>query len=165
VRRVRVGLLAAALGVASCGAREAAAPREALESLRSALLAGDGGAFVKLLDSESRSRALAEVRERRALVARGDDPAKVLAGLPMTADELARGDEAETIALFFPRRSPYFKDASWIAEAAVADGPPEDPDTASLVLRGKNGVVHAFWFVRESGAWKFDNLRTRREWQ
>jgi hypothetical protein len=162
---MRAFVLFAALAVSACGGDGGAAtPREALEALRTVLMAGDGAGFYKSLDSESRSRACAEVRERRAMLRRGDDPAMVVAGLPLTPEEFTRGEESDTVTLFFPRRSPLFRDAPWIAAATVVDERADGPDATLLDLRGDNGVVRRMWFVRERGAWRFDNLRTRKDW-
>jgi hypothetical protein len=151
--------------LAACGGGGGATtPREALESLRGVLLAGDGAGFYKLIDSESQSRGRAEVRERRAMLRRGDDPAAVVAGLPLTPEELTRGDESETMTLFFPRRSPLFREAPWIAAATIVEERADGPDATLLDLRGADGVVRRLWFAREAGAWKFDSLRTRKEW-
>ncbi len=162
--RVRAVLFAVVLVAASCGGSGASTPREALERLRAALSAGDGAAYYALIDTESQSRGCAEVRERRAMLARGDDAAVVLAGLPVTVEELTKGEPADTVTLFFPRRSPFFKDAAWLASAVVASEESEGPDVAAIEMRGSGGVVRRLWFVRESGAWRFDNQRTRNEW-
>jgi hypothetical protein len=161
----RALLCLAALVVAACGGGDAAAtPREALDALRGVLVAGDGAGFYKMLDSESQSRGRAEVRERRAMLRRGDDPAAVVVGLPLTAEELTRGDESDTVRLFFPRRSPLFRDAPWIAAAKIVDERQDGADAALIDLRGENGVSRRLWFAREGGTWKFDSLRTRKEW-
>jgi hypothetical protein len=164
MKSTRAFLLLAALAAGACGGGGAASPREALDALRNALMAGDGAGFYKMLDSESQSRGRAEVRERRAMLRRGDDPAAVVAGLPLTPEELTRGDESDTVTLFFPRRSPLFRDAPWIAAATVVDERADGPDATLLDLRGDNGVVRRMWFAREGGAWKFDSLRTRKDW-
>jgi hypothetical protein len=152
------------LAAAACGRHGAATPREALDELRGVLVAGDGGGFYRLLDSESQSRGRAEVRERRALLKRGDDPAAVVAGLPLTPEELTRGEESDTVSLFYPRRSPLFRDAPSIAAAAVVAEQADGPDATLVELRGDDGVVRRLWFARESGAWRFDSLRTRKDW-
>ena len=149
---------------AACGGAEKTG-REALEALRAALSAGDGAAFYGMLDSEGASRVRAEVRERRAMLARGDDPAAVLEGMPITAEELGRGEEKDAVALFYPRGSPFFQDAKWFAAAAVAEERPDGPDAVRFTLRGGDAFDRPLWFVRESGAWRFDLFRTRREWR
>jgi hypothetical protein len=161
----RAAALLLALVAAACGGDGPSTPRDALAALRSVLLAGDGPGFVEMIDSESRSRGAAEVRERRAMMARGDEPAKVIAGLPLTPDELMRGDETDTIALFFPRRSPLFKDAAWISKAELVGELNDGPDEAAIDLRGDDGVERRLWFVKERGAWRFDSLRTRKDWR
>jgi hypothetical protein len=68
------------------------------------------------------------------------------------------------VTLFFPRRSPLFKDAAWLTSAVVSAEAAEGADVVSLDLRGSGGVVRRLWFVREFGAWRFDNQRTRKDW-
>jgi len=163
MRRALAVLFLASL--AACGGgRDPSTPREALDALRAVLLAGDGRAYLKLIDAESRSRSKAEVRERRALIARGEDAAAVFRGLPLTPDEVKRGDEADVAALFLPRRSPLFRDAQWIADAAIDAERQESEDATAIDLKGGDGGMRRLWFVREGGAWRFDNLRTRGEW-
>jgi hypothetical protein len=137
---------------------------EALADLRASVAAGDGEAFYRLLDSESAAQARATVRERRALLARGDDAAQVLRGMPITREELESGDEAEVAARFFPRASPIFRDAPWFATSTVADERADGADAMLVRMRGADGVERPLWFVREAGAWRFDLARTQREW-
>lgn len=150
----------ALLVVAGCGGGRATA-RETLESLRAALATHDGAAFNALTDSESIAHRCQEVRERRAMLDRGDDPKTAMEGMPLSADEMRRGSEMDAAALLLDRRSPLFADAKWISVATVVAEESDGPDATCLRLRGADGVERDFWFHRESGRWCYDQFRHR----
>jgi hypothetical protein len=159
----RSAALALALVLAACGGGRST-PREVLESLRAALASGDAAALDALVDTESVAHRRDEIRERRAMLERGDDPAEAVAGLPITVDELRRGTEDDAAILLLAKRTPLFSQAKWIQAAVVAAEVPEGEDVTLLRLRGPDGVERNFWFLREQGRWCFDLFRTRRAW-
>ena len=161
--RARAWCLVACLVVAACGG-ERATPREALESFRAALSAHDGAALDALTDAESVAHRRTEVRERRAMLDRGDDPAVAMKDMPLTADEMRRGTEADACALLLDRRSPMFADAKWLSAATIVEETSDGPDGARIHLRGTDGVERDVWFVRERERWCYDQFRTRRTW-
>jgi len=159
----RILLVVAVLAVGACGGGRST-PRETLESMRAALNTKDGAALDALTDAESVSHRRAEVRERRAMLARGDDPAAALQGLPLTAEEMRAGTEADASALLLLGRSPLFAEARWFNAASVIAETADGPDAACLTLRGVDGVERGIWFVRQGGRWCYDQFRTRRQW-
>jgi hypothetical protein len=149
--------------LATCGDPPAAgSPKEALAQIRAAIAAGDGGAYYDLLDAESAARSRAEVRERRALLERGDPAEEVLRGMPLTAEEMRKGEIADTVKLFFPRRSHFFRDAEWYAAATPA-GEGVEGDVAWFDLAGAGGETRRLWFLLENGRWRFDQTRSLAE--
>jgi hypothetical protein len=158
MRRAAFALL---LALAGCSKTSAQTPREAFDRFREALAAGDGAAYYELLDADSAAFGRAAVRERRALLERGDPPAEVLEGLPLTAEELRGGDDATTTKLFYPRRSVFFQEAEWYRKAKVEtqDTNLEDGD-AFVDLRGEEGALRRLWFVKQADGWRFDQTRT-----
>jgi hypothetical protein len=150
----------AVLVAAGCGGGRST-PREALESLRAALATHDGAALNAMTDSESVAHRRAEVRERRAMLERGDDPSAVMQGMPMTADEMRRGTEMDAAGILLDRRSPLFADAKWIGEATVVEEAQDGPDATRLRLRGVDGAERDLWFHREDGRWRYDQFRHR----
>jgi hypothetical protein len=165
VRRAPALLVAVALLAASCGPeRGRATAREAFDALRAALAAGDGKAFCALLDSESISQSRAEVRERRAMLDRGDDPAVVLKGMPVDAAELRSGSEDDAAARYFVRVSPMFAQAKVLVAATVVGETADGADAARIDVRVEGDSTRTLWFVRESGLWCFDQRRTRSQW-
>lgn len=159
----RRAALLLALVLAACGGGRSN-PREVLASLRAALVTEDAAALDALLDSESAAHRRDEVRERRAMLERGDDAKTVLDGFPLTADEVRKGTEDEAAILVLRKRSPMFSQAQWIQSATVAAEEPENHDVTLLRLRGPDGVERNFWFLREGGRWCFDLYRTTRAW-
>lgn len=158
-------LLLALAALAACN--EAApvrrTPAEALAALQAALSAQDGRAIAAVLDSDSISFRRGIVREWRALLARGEDPQKVLSGAPVPPEAIRAGSEDDAIAALLSRNFPLLADARWYAEAAVAAEEAAGPDTAVIRLRGRDGAERDLWFLRESGDWRFDQFRTRQQ--
>lgn len=163
MKRARAALLAVSLAAASCGGGRST-PRETFESMRAALNTTDGAALDALCDAESVSHRRAEVRERRAMLERGDDPSSALQGMPLTAEEMRAGTEADASARLLVKRSPLFADARWFNAATVVAETAEGKDAACLRLRGVDGVEHDMWFIRQAGRWCYDQFRTRRQW-
>jgi hypothetical protein len=159
----RTAALLLALVLAACGGGRSS-PREVLESLRAALVTEDAAALDALIDSESAAHRRDEIREKRAMLERGDDAKAALDGFPLTADEVRSGTEDEAAILVLRKRSPMFSQARWIESAAVAAEEPENADITLLRLRGPDGVEKNFWFLRERGRWCFDLYRTSRAW-
>lgn len=160
---MRRAVLALLLAAAACGGGRSN-PREVLESLRAALVTEDAAALDALLDSESVARRRDEIRERRAMLARGDADADALAGLPLSVEELKRGTDDEAAILLLSKRTPLFSQAQWLQNATVAEEVKESEDETLLKMRGPDGVERNFWFLREQGRWCFDLFRTRRAW-
>jgi hypothetical protein len=156
-------LVAVALAAASCGGGRST-PRETFESMRAALNTKDGAALDALTDAESVSHRRAEVRERRAMLERGDDPESALREMPLTAEEIRAGTEADASAILLVKRSPLFADARWFNAATVIAETADGPDAACLTVRGVDGVERSVWFVRQGGRWCYDQFRTRRQW-
>jgi hypothetical protein len=154
-------LLAAALG--GC-ARERSSPRDAFEALRAAVVARDAPALDALTDSDTVSYRRAEVREKRALLERGDAPDQVLQAVPLSAEEILRGGVEDAAVLLLARRSPLFDEAAWYAGASVVAEATEGDDAARLRVRGPDGKEEDLWFLRERGRWNYDQFRTRRSW-
>lgn len=159
-------LLLVLAALAACN--EAAAPvrktpAEALAALRVALVAQDGRALAAVLDSDSISFRHGMVREWRALLARGDDPQKTLAGVPVPPETIRAGTEDDAVAALLSKNFPLLADARWYADAAVAAEEAVGPDTAVMRLRGADGAEKDLWFLRENGDWRFDQFRTRQQ--
>lgn len=163
MRSSRLLLAAFVLAAGACGGGRST-PRETFESMRAALNTKDGAALDALSDAESVSHRRAEVRERRAMLARGDDPETALQGMPLTAEEMRAGSEADASAKLLLKRSPLFADARWFNAASVVGETADGPDAACLKLRGVDGVERDVWFVRQGGRWCYDQFRTRRQW-
>lgn len=153
------------LPLAACAA-ERSTPREAFDAMRAALAARDPRALDELTDSDSVAYRRADVRERRALLDRGDDPDAVLQGIPLTVDEIRRGTEEDAARLLLEKRSPLFEPATaaWYAAASVLSETPEGEDAVHLRIRGPDGREEDLWFLREGGKWNYDQFRTRRTW-
>jgi hypothetical protein len=145
---------------AGCGGGRAT-PREALESMRAALATHDAVALSAMMDGDSVSHRCAEVRERRAMLERGDDPATAMQGMPISADEIRRGSESDAASLLLDRRCPLFADAKWIGTATVVEEVPDGADAARIRLRGVDGADRDFWFHLENGRWCYDQFRHR----
>lgn len=162
--RPRVARRAAAvvllLAAAACGGGRGT-PREALESFRAALATRDAAALHRLQDADSVAHRRAEVRERRAMLERGDDPADALKDFPLTADEVRRGTEDDAAALLLDKRTPLFADAKWIGSATVVEEAADGEDAARIRLRGTDGKERDLWFRRENGRWCYDQFRHR----
>ena len=145
---------------AGCGGGRAT-PAEALASLRAALATHDGVALNAMTDSDSVAHRCAEVRERRAMLARGDDPETAMQGMPVTADEVRRGSEMDAAAMLLDRRCSLFADAKWIGVATVVEEVPDGADAARIRLRGVDGTERDLWFRLEDGRWCYDQFRHR----
>jgi hypothetical protein len=163
VTRRAVVALCLALAAAGCGGGRSS-PREVLDALRAAVATEDAAALDALVDSESVAHRRDEIRVRRAMLARGDDPAEATAGLPLTAEEIQRGTVDEAAVLLLKKRTPMFSQGPWIRSAVVAEEVAESEDVTLLRLRGADGVERSFWFLKERGRWCFDLFRTRRAW-
>ena len=160
---MRRAALVLVLLAAACGGGRSS-PREVLESLRAALVTEDPVALDSLLDAESIARRRDEVRERRAMLERGDDPVAAMDGFALTADEVRGGTEDDAAIRLLAKRTPMFSQARWIQSAAVAEEIKESEDVTLLRLRGPDGVERNFWFLHERGRWCFDLYRTTRAW-
>ena len=171
MRRAATVLAATLLVVAAlvaCRGREGegpagpASPREALDAIRSALAAGDGERLYALYDAEATAFHRQKVREMRARIALGEDPANLLEHYPITPAELARGTEVDDVELMLARGSVLARDAKWLATAAVVEERAEGDDAAVLHLRGADGTDRVLWFVRNASGWHYDHYRTSR---
>jgi len=153
-----VGLLGA------CGSGQET-PREALESLRTALAAGDGARVAKLHDPESRGFYRSQVREVRARLARGDAMAEIFPGGGPPEAEFTDGSEEDALARFVLASSEIAQRRDWLAAAEVVGEEREDDSHARLRLRNSEDAEDAeqaeqeLFFVRTMHGWTHDAFR------
>ncbi len=148
-------------GLAACG-QGRATPREALDTLRSAAETGDAARLADAYDADTKYARRAMIREWRALIARGDDPAQVLGRTSLSAQDVTTGTLDDAVARLFILHSPFVRDAAWFRDAKVTAEEMDGPDAAKLALTGVDGAVREIWFVREGGRWALDHGRTWR---
>jgi hypothetical protein len=113
-------------------------------------------------DAETKAARRAMIREWRALIARGDDPAAVLSRTSLSAQDVTTGSLDDGVARLFIVHSPFVRDSAWYRDAKVTAEEADGPDAAKLVLLGVDGTSRDVWFVRESGRWSLDHGRTWR---
>jgi hypothetical protein len=159
-RRAVVPLLAV-LAAAGCGGGRAT-PRETFETLRSAADTGDAARLADAYDGDTRAARRAMIREWRALLARGDDPAEVLGRTSLTARDVTEGTLDDAVGRLFILHSPFVRDGAWYRDAKVVAEEQDGPDAAKLQVLGVDGVSCDVWFVREGGRWALDHGRTWR---
>ena len=162
--RPRTGILVALLLAAAACGDDRSTPRGTFEALRAALVERDGAALDALTDMNGVLHRRAEIRERRAMLERGDDPTEVMGDMPLSAEEVRRGTEADAAGLLLERRSPLFSVAGWIGAAEVVEEIADGPDCACVRLKGADGAMRELWFVRENGRWCYDQFRSRQSW-
>lgn len=162
MRTLGLPLILLLLAAAACG-RGRSTPQQAVETLRSALVAADGRAIYEMHDREARGFFRDHARVHRARLERGESVADVLGDTELTEADMLRGDVQDAAVALVSSHGELTANADWF-RYAVAEGEPEisaDGMQARVLLRGTDGREQDIWLVKEDGVWAYDHYLTR----
>lgn len=146
-------LAALAVHAAACG--QTSTPERTFDATRAIASGLDPVATFRLHDDYARTSSLQLVRDVRACIARGDDPAEVCRGLAISEEDArSAATDEELAARMLAKFSPLARASKWL-ESAMPAGPTErvEPDVARMRLRGTDGREADLWLVLEQGRW------------